>query len=100
MRFAFTDEQQEFRTILRRFFEQRSPVSEVRKLMETEAGWDRGTWTKLNQEMGLTVLLVEQKLPFARRLATEFCILEKGRRVAGGPIGALTDDIVRAHLSV
>jgi urea transport system ATP-binding protein len=55
---------------------------------------------KLNRDMGLTVLLVEQKLPFARRLATEFCILEKGRRVAGGPIGALTDRVVHEHLSV
>src|ERR1700704_2695822 len=55
---------------------------------------------RLNREMGLTVLLVEQKLPFARRLATEFCILEKGRRVAGGPISALSDDVVREHLSV
>ena len=55
---------------------------------------------RLNRETGLTVLLVEQKLPFARRLATEFCILEKGRRVASGPIGALTDDVVREHLSV
>jgi urea transport system ATP-binding protein len=55
---------------------------------------------RLNREMGLTVLLVEQKLPFARRLATEFCILEKGRRVADGPIGALTDDVVSEHLSV
>jgi urea transport system ATP-binding protein len=55
---------------------------------------------KLNQEEGLTVLLVEQKLPFARRVASEFCILDKGRRVAAGPIGDLTDDVVRAHLSV
>ncbi len=55
---------------------------------------------KLNQEQGLTVLLVEQKLPFARRVASEFCILDKGRRVAAGPIGQLTDDVVRAHLSV
>ena len=55
---------------------------------------------RLNREMGLTVLLVEQKLPFARRLATEFCILEKGRSVAGGPIRALTDDVVREHLSI
>ena len=46
------------------------------------------------------MLLVEQKLPFARRVASEFCILEKGRCVAGGPIDALTDDVVRAHLSV
>ena len=55
---------------------------------------------KLNQEEGLTVLLVEQKLPFARRVASEFCILDKGRRVAAGPIAALTDEVVKAHLSV
>jgi urea transport system ATP-binding protein len=55
---------------------------------------------RLNQEEGLTVLLVEQKLPFARRVASEFCILDKGRRVASGSIGELTDEVVRAHLSV
>jgi urea transport system ATP-binding protein len=55
---------------------------------------------KLNEEAGLTVLLVEQKLPFARRVASHFRILEKGRCVAGGPIGELTDDLVRVHLSV
>jgi len=55
---------------------------------------------RLNQEEGLTVLLVEQKLPFARRVANEFCILDKGRRVAAGAIGELTDDVVRAYLSV
>src|SRR6186997_88195 len=47
---------------------------------------------KLNQEAGVTVLLVEQKLPFARRVASEFLILEKGRCVVGGPIAELTDD--------
>ena len=46
------------------------------------------------------MLLVEQKLPFARRVASEFRILEKGRGVAGGPIEALTDDVVHEHLSV
>jgi urea transport system ATP-binding protein len=55
---------------------------------------------KLNQEAGVTVLLVEQKLPFARRVASEFCILEKGRTVAGGPIAELSDDVVREHLAV
>jgi urea transport system ATP-binding protein len=55
---------------------------------------------KLNQEEGLTVLLVEQKLPFARRVASEFCILDKGRRVAAASINELTDDLVREHLSV
>ena len=55
---------------------------------------------KLNKEEGLTILLVEQKLPFARRVASEFCILDKGRRVAAGAIDELTDQVVRAHLSV
>jgi urea transport system ATP-binding protein len=55
---------------------------------------------KLNHQAGVTVLLVEQKLPFARRVASEFRILEKGRCVAGGAINELTDDVVHAHLSV
>jgi urea transport system ATP-binding protein len=55
---------------------------------------------RLNKEEGLTVLLVEQKLPFARRVASEFCVLNKGRRVAAGPIAELTDEVVKEHLSV
>ena len=55
---------------------------------------------KLNREAGVTVMLVEQKLPFARRVASDFCILEKGRCVAGGSIEELTDDDVREHLTV
>jgi urea transport system ATP-binding protein len=55
---------------------------------------------RLNQEHGLSVLLVEQKLPFARRVASAFCILDKGRRVAAGSIEGLTDEVVRTHLSV
>ena len=55
---------------------------------------------ELNKEEGLTVLLVEQKLPFARRVASEFSILSNGRPVAVGRISELTDEIVRAHLSV
>lgn len=55
---------------------------------------------RLNKEEGLTVLLVEQKLPFARRVASEFCILSNGRRVAAGEIGELTEEVVHAHLSV
>jgi urea transport system ATP-binding protein len=55
---------------------------------------------RLNKEERLTVLLVEQKLPFARRVASEFCILDKGRLVDAGAIGELTDQVVSAHLSV
>ena len=55
---------------------------------------------RLNKEEGLAVLLVEQKLPFARRVAREFSILTNGRQAASGHIGELTDEIVRAHLTV
>jgi urea transport system ATP-binding protein len=56
--------------------------------------------TRLNQEKGLTVLLVEQKLPFARRIGTELRILDKGRMVVSGGIAELTDEVVREHLTV
>lgn len=55
---------------------------------------------RLNKEQGLTVLLVEQKLPFARRVADRFTLLDKGRVVAGGTIDQLSDEIVKQHLSV
>jgi urea transport system ATP-binding protein len=55
---------------------------------------------RLNREENLTVLLVEQKLPFARRVATDLRILDKGRVVVSGKIDALTDEVVRAHLTV
>ena len=55
---------------------------------------------KLNQELGLTVLLVEQKLPFARRVASNFCILEKGRDVAQGSMNELDDHLIDKYLKV
>ena len=55
---------------------------------------------RLNHENGVTLLLVEQQLRFARRVASQFAILEKGRCVVGGAIDELTDDVVRQHLSV
>jgi urea transport system ATP-binding protein len=55
---------------------------------------------KLNQELGLTVLLVEQKLPFARRVGDHFCILDRGRSVAHGSIEDLDDNLVRQYLTV
>ncbi|WP_210397524.1 urea ABC transporter ATP-binding subunit UrtE [Motiliproteus sediminis] len=55
---------------------------------------------KLNREIGLTVLLVEQKLPFARKVADHFCILDRGRNVASGGIEQLSDELVKQYLTV
>ena len=55
---------------------------------------------KLNQEIGLTVLLVEQKLPFARRIGDRFTILDRGRSVASGIMDELNDELVKEYLTV
>lgn len=55
---------------------------------------------RLNRELNLTVLLVEQKLPFARRVADDFFIMEKGNVVATGPIDELNEELVQQYLSV
>jgi len=60
MQFSFTHEQEEFRTVLRRFLEQKSPTTEVRRLMQTDTGWDREAWTALNQELGLTAVHIPE----------------------------------------
>ena len=56
--------------------------------------------TRLRQETGLAVLLVEQKLPFARRVADRFYLLERGSVVADGGIADLSEDLVQRHLVV
>jgi len=55
---------------------------------------------RLNQEKGLTILIVEQKLPFARRVAQQFCILDKGRNVAADEMGNLGEDTINRFLKV
>ena len=54
---------------------------------------------RLNREENLTLLLVEQKLPFARRVAKDFVIMKRGRTVAAGPMPSLTTDLVTQHLA-
>jgi alkylation response protein AidB-like acyl-CoA dehydrogenase len=60
MQFSFTSEQEEFRSILRRFLEEKSPPNAARRLMETEIGWDRDGWRELNQQLGLTAVHIPE----------------------------------------
>ena len=55
---------------------------------------------QLNRELAMTVLVVEQKLPFVRRVCGQFFIMTKGAVVASGHMDALTDELVQEHLSV
>jgi alkylation response protein AidB-like acyl-CoA dehydrogenase len=46
--------------VLRRFLEDNSPPTVVRRLMETEAGWERESWRALNQQLGLTAVHIPE----------------------------------------
>ena len=55
---------------------------------------------RLNAELGLTILLVEQNVKFARRAAQNFTMLENGRVVADGAIADLTEETVTKHMAI
>lgn len=55
---------------------------------------------RLNRELGLTVVLVEQNIGFVRAASHTFAMLEKGRVVASGAIDTLTDTLVHQHMAV
>lgn len=55
---------------------------------------------RLNREEKITVLLVEQKLPFARRVGEGFVIMDRGRQVASGKMETLGDELVQKYLTV
>lgn len=54
----------------------------------------------LVEDDGLTVVLVEQKITFARKVADHFNLMDKGRVVASDPMAQLSDDMIRQYLSV
>lgn len=58
------------------------------------------TLERLRDDLGMTVLLVEQKLPFARAVADDFAIMERGAIVASGAMPALGDELVERYLAV
>ncbi len=61
MRFNFSDEQEEFRVFLRRFLEDKSPTTEVRRLMETDEGYDEAVWKQLSADFGLPAVHVPEE---------------------------------------
>jgi urea transport system ATP-binding protein len=59
-----------------------------------------GEAIKLLKRESITILLVEQYLEFCKELADNFAILDRGCVVARGPVGDLTDQVVKQHLTV
>lgn len=59
-----------------------------------------GIIRRLRMELNLSVLLVEQKVPFARKAGDIYVILERGSVKAQGRMSALDDATVKRYLSV
>ena len=55
---------------------------------------------RLNLDHGMTIILVDQNVNFARRAAQRFVIMEKGQIAADGAVGDLTDELVHRHMAV
>ena len=60
----------------------------------------RDVLLRLNKEKGMTIVLVEQKLPFARAVGEQFYLMERGKVVSHGAMPELNDDLVKQYLSV
>jgi alkylation response protein AidB-like acyl-CoA dehydrogenase len=61
MNFAFSEEQEELRRSVRRFLEDKSPSTEVRRLMETTEGFDRAVWEQMANQLGLQALAIPEE---------------------------------------
>jgi alkylation response protein AidB-like acyl-CoA dehydrogenase len=58
--FAFSEEQEELRRSVRRFLDDKSPVTEVRRLMDTTEGYDPKVWAQMGNELGLQSLHIPE----------------------------------------
>jgi alkylation response protein AidB-like acyl-CoA dehydrogenase len=61
MNFAFSEEQDELRRSVKRFLEDKSPETEVRRLMETTEGYDPAVWTQMAEQLGLQSLTIPEE---------------------------------------
>jgi alkylation response protein AidB-like acyl-CoA dehydrogenase len=61
MNFGFSEEQEELRKMVRRFLEEKSPESEVRRLMATSEGYDPAVWSQMANELALQALGIPEE---------------------------------------
>lgn len=87
IQFAFTDEQEQFRSAIRRFLNDRSPTTEVRRLMSTAEGYDPAVWRRLSEDLALPGIHIPEQYGGAGFGMVELCIVteELGRALLCAP---------------
>lgn len=88
MRFSFTEEQALFRDTVRRFATEQSPSGEVRRVMETDAGYDPVLWQRFCDSLGLHAIHIPEEYGGQGFGAVELCIAmeELGRALVCSPL--------------
>ena len=85
--FAFSEEQEELRRTVRAFLDQKSPEAEVRRLMDTEQGYDEAVWRQMGEQMGLQGLIVPEEFGGSGYSYVELIVVleEMGRSLLCAP---------------
>jgi alkylation response protein AidB-like acyl-CoA dehydrogenase len=92
IQFAFTDEQEQFRAAIRRFLQEKSPPTEVRRLMDTTEGYDPEIWHQLSEQLALPGIHIPEQYGGAGFGMVELCIVteEMGRALLCAPYFSTT----------
>ena len=87
MNFAFSEEQEELRRIVRQFLDSKSSEATVRELMETTEGYDPAVWTQMANELGLQSLIIPEEFGGQGFGYVELTVVleEMGRRLLAAP---------------
>ncbi len=87
MNFAFSEEQEELRKVVKDFLNAKSDEAAVRELMETEAGYDQAVWTQMAEQMGLQGLVIPEEYGGSGYSFVELIVVleEMGRRLICAP---------------
>lgn len=56
-----TEDQQDFQALVREYLTEKSPENEVRRLMETEEGYDPAVWHQMAEEVGLQGIMIPEE---------------------------------------
>ena len=87
MNFAFSEEQEELRNVVRAFLEDKSPEAAVREQMDTEQGYDPAVWAQMGEQMGLQGLIVPEEFGGSGYSYVELIVVleEMGRALLAAP---------------
>lgn len=83
MNFAFSDEQQQLREVVRRFLDEQSPAERVRELMEADRPFDEELWGRMATQLGLQGLHLPEEFGGSGYGMLELVVVmeEMGRRL-------------------